>query len=477
MTVRLSSDPSLLVGDLALQWDPSTGTVDLAVVGDDLASDEGLETAVLLSIFTDARANPDDTLPSDDGDLRGWLGDEFADVEGDRFGSRLWLLSRAARRADVLPLAEQYVTEALAWMVTDGVARSVEVVPEFGTVGGAAALLLGVTVYKPDGTAVGFRFSHVWAEQPSTNRAPTADFSAAVDGLEVAFTDESSDIDGAVVAWLWWFGDGETSTEQHPSHEYAALGSYTVRLTITDDRGTQSFVEQSVEASVPTDGPDGVYVPTTAAHWTALGIPVPTECYACQEASGNLLPSIGTLQLAPGGAGHLYQQTVAGWVRKAVGLTEGTAGNFGTADASLDLAAGDSYYVLLYFRSTLPSAQRRILAANGDNNGARLNNATGTLEQRHNGAATTGAADHADSDVHPILWARDASANTSRTYTDLEQINAVHAEGAVAGQTKCLGGVAGTPPAARFLLAAIWKNPSRALVKADLQALGWTLAY
>ncbi len=38
-----------------------------------------------------------------------------------------------------------------------------------------------------------------------------------------------------VTSWAWDFGDSTTSTEQHPYHEYAVAGIYTVTLTITGD--------------------------------------------------------------------------------------------------------------------------------------------------------------------------------------------------------------------------------------------------
>lgn len=53
----------------------------------------------------------------------------------------------------------------------------------------------------------------------------------------VRFTDLSTDPDGRIASWRWDFGDGTTSGEQHPTHTYAALGTYPVRLTVTDDAG------------------------------------------------------------------------------------------------------------------------------------------------------------------------------------------------------------------------------------------------
>lgn len=55
----------------------------------------------------------------------------------------------------------------------------------------------------------------------------------------VEFQDDSIDPDGAVVNWSWNFGDGTTSDARHPTHPgFATPGAYTVRLTVTDDRGT-----------------------------------------------------------------------------------------------------------------------------------------------------------------------------------------------------------------------------------------------
>ena len=41
-------------------------------------------------------------------------------------------------------------------------------------------------------------------------------------------------------AWLWEFGDGNTSSLQNPQHTYAQAGSYTVKLTVTTDCGIKS---------------------------------------------------------------------------------------------------------------------------------------------------------------------------------------------------------------------------------------------
>lgn len=74
------------------------------------------------------------------------------------------------------------------------------------------------------------------------NLRPTAAFSADVtEGsapLEVRFdASASSDPDGTIVSYEWTFGDGNTGTGQTTTHTYADAGSYTPRLTVTDERG------------------------------------------------------------------------------------------------------------------------------------------------------------------------------------------------------------------------------------------------
>jgi 6-phosphogluconolactonase (cycloisomerase 2 family) len=74
------------------------------------------------------------------------------------------------------------------------------------------------------------------------DQGPVASFTAgaAVSGLPTAFDGSSSaDVDGTVARYDWDFGDGVTAIDAgaHPSHTYAAPGTYTVRLTETDDAG------------------------------------------------------------------------------------------------------------------------------------------------------------------------------------------------------------------------------------------------
>lgn len=151
-----ASPPAGIQGDLRLTW--GDGLIDASIEDDDLAVDLGLRTSVLLSLFIDRRAEDDDALPGEDEDRRGWWGDELAAQGGDLMGSRLWLLDRSKRQADVVQRAEEMVREALAWMIEDRVAEKLDVDVEAT----GQELRLAITAHRPKAEPVTFRFSHVW---------------------------------------------------------------------------------------------------------------------------------------------------------------------------------------------------------------------------------------------------------------------------------------------------------------------------
>jgi len=71
--------------------------------------------------------------------------------------------------------------------------------------------------------------------------APVADFSASPASGPAPFAVSFSDLTtGSPTAWSWDFGDGSAAAEQHPSHEYADPGRYTVTLTASNAGGSDS---------------------------------------------------------------------------------------------------------------------------------------------------------------------------------------------------------------------------------------------
>ena len=74
-----------------------------------------------------------------------------------------------------------------------------------------------------------------------TNMPPNADAGGPYTALlneTISFDgSQSTDLDGSIVTYYWNFGDGYTEMGVSPIHYYANVGTYTVILTVTDDKG------------------------------------------------------------------------------------------------------------------------------------------------------------------------------------------------------------------------------------------------
>ena len=78
------------------------------------------------------------------------------------------------------------------------------------------------------------------------NNPPVADFSSTANHLIVQFNDTSNDSDGDIQTRQWDFGDGASSDQTNPSHTYDTTGTYSARLTITDDDGSQDTLTKEI---------------------------------------------------------------------------------------------------------------------------------------------------------------------------------------------------------------------------------------
>lgn len=144
--------------DIEITQSAITFEFDVSLSVDDLATDEGLRTAVILSLFSDRRVDTEE-LPIEEKSRRGWWGDLFAEITGDQIGSRLWLLAREKRTTETRNKAEDYAAEALQWMLDDGIASDISVSADFDSNG---ALAIQVLITKPNGDAVPFKFESNW---------------------------------------------------------------------------------------------------------------------------------------------------------------------------------------------------------------------------------------------------------------------------------------------------------------------------
>lgn len=115
----------------------------------------------------------------------------------------------------------------------------------------------------------------------SVDRDPTAAFAATVSGLDLAVdASASSDPDADSLTYAWDFDDGATASGLTASRAYAAAGSYTVRLVVTDAWGRSATTSQTIVAN---------RAPTADGSVSASGLSLAVDGGASTDPDGQAL--------------------------------------------------------------------------------------------------------------------------------------------------------------------------------------------
>ncbi len=119
--------------------------------GTGLVTDHDLQTAALISLFTDAEASPDDVIPDGSGDPRGWWAGPI--------GSKLWLRARSKATPGLPALIKDDIEQALAWMIEDDVVATIAVTVEYLD---ASSIGAQIAFHRADGTQFAVKFARIW---------------------------------------------------------------------------------------------------------------------------------------------------------------------------------------------------------------------------------------------------------------------------------------------------------------------------
>ncbi len=143
--------------DLLFDFNTDDMSLDLVVKNGEIQADESLKPTVLISLFTDARCEKTE-IPTGETSQRGYFGDA---IFGEDTGSKLWLLNRAKYNTDTLIKAKEYAQAALAWLITDGLAKEVQVDAYFNE---QKKMILNASIFKNNNDLESITINNLWSD-------------------------------------------------------------------------------------------------------------------------------------------------------------------------------------------------------------------------------------------------------------------------------------------------------------------------
>ena len=112
------------MSDIAIEYKSQIKEYDISILNGDLKECDDLDSAVIISLFTWARASAGEV--DENAPRFGWFGDKIDADSTDSTGSKLYFLKRKKITNQTIMDAREYIEQALRWMIEDGVATEIK---------------------------------------------------------------------------------------------------------------------------------------------------------------------------------------------------------------------------------------------------------------------------------------------------------------------------------------------------------------
>jgi hypothetical protein len=224
------------------------------------------------------------------------------------------------------------------------------------------------------------------------------------------------------------------------------------------------------------DAESGWNLPSSATEWDAfiaakgLSMVAPSGLFLCQETSGDLADSIGSLVLAASGTSLAYQQTISGWSRKGAGVSvDGASGTFVSTDASLPAINTTSMTTLAIVNfGTGPAAVRTIIQQGTTRASVDMTNVPALRAQ--SGANSALGSANPTGATHLVVIKHDRTNSVATVYTDQEKLSPAFGT-TTTGKRLSFGAGTNTAAIAYCLYLATWFGADAEISDANMKAL------
>jgi len=187
------------------------------------------------------------------------------------------------------------------------------------------------------------------------NQPPSASFTWGATGLAASFDGSgSSDPDGSVTGYSWSFGDGAAGTGASTSHTYAAPGTYTAQLTVTDNQGATGSTTRQVTVAAAGVIANDTFNRTVVDGW---GQADTGGTWTLTTAASNFAVAggAGTMRLAPSSGPSAYLTSTSARdvdLRTTIGFDKPATGGGVYASAVVRRAGTSDYRVKVRVTAT-----------------------------------------------------------------------------------------------------------------------------
>jgi len=188
------------------------------------------------------------------------------------------------------------------------------------------------------------------ASLPPANQPPVADpggpYSGTV-GVPIAFDGSRSfDADGTLTAFAWDFGDGSSGAGAKPSHAYAAAGTYSVKLAVTDSKGATDMrtTLANINLGAPQNQPPTAFA--GGPYSGIVGTPIALDGSGSKDPDGTIASYVWDFGDGSTGSGDKVMHTYGAPGSYQVVLTVVDDQGASASDATYAVARDDSAALL-----------------------------------------------------------------------------------------------------------------------------------